>query len=110
MFFILFKPIVHGLTDIDYLRYLAYGYFLWIILIPPVASFCYQLDGIFIGAAQTAEMRNGMFVSVTFFIVASYYLVQTLSNHGLWLSFLMFMILRALTLYFYFSRIEDKFN
>ena len=110
VFFILFKPIVHGLTDIDYLRYLAYGYFLWIILIPPVASFCYQLDGIFIGAAQTAEMRNGMFVSVTFFIVASYYLVQTLSNHGLWLSFLMFMILRALTLYFYFSRIEDKFN
>ena len=50
----LFKTIVNLITDLDYIRFLTYGFVFWIILIPPVASFCYQLDGIFIGATQSS--------------------------------------------------------
>ena len=53
-----FKEIINLITDIEFLRYLSYKYALWVIIIPPIASFCYQLDGIFIGASQTKEIRN----------------------------------------------------
>ena len=108
IFLFLYKPIINTLTDIDYLRFLSYEYFIWIVLIPPVASFCYQLDGIFIGASQTADMRNCMIVSVGLFIVFSLYLVENLNNHGIWLALLFFMIIRSLTLNFFYPKILNK--
>tara|TARA_B110000902_G_C13761023_1_gene380608 strand:- start:32 stop:523 length:492 start_codon:yes stop_codon:yes gene_type:complete len=104
-----FKFIVSLLTDLDYLRYLTFNYFIWIVIIPPIASLCYQLDGIFIGASQTAEMRNGMVISVIIFITSSHYLVNNFGNHGLWLSLTFFMVLRSITLNFYFNRILKNF-
>ena len=78
------------------------------MLIPPVASFCYQLDGIFVGASQTKEMRNAMMISVAMFIIISIYLVKYYGNHGLWFSLLIFMLLRSLTLKLFFNKILKK--
>jgi MATE family multidrug resistance protein len=104
-----FKFIVSQLTDLDYLRYLAFNYFIWVVIIPPIASLCYQFDGIFIGASQTAEMRNGMVISVLIFIISSHFLVNNFGNHGLWISLLLFMIMRSISLNFYFNRILKNF-
>ena len=109
IYLIFFKQIINIITDIELLRFISYKHFIWIIIIPPIASFCYQLDGIFIGASQTKEMRNAMIVSVIFFISTSIYLTKYFSNHGLWLSFLLFMILRSLTLKYFFEKILRKF-
>ena len=109
IYFIFFQFIVNQLTDLEYLRYLAFKYILWIVLIPPIASLCYQFDGIFIGASQTAEMRNGMIISVLIFITSSYFLVNNFDNHGLWLSLLFFMVMRSITLNYYFNRILKIF-
>jgi multidrug resistance protein, MATE family len=103
-----FKYLINTLTDIDYLRYLSYGFAMWVILIPPIASFCYQYDGIFVGASQTKEMRNGMIISVIVYIYFSIMLVEVFNNHGLWLSLMIFMIIRSLTLKFYFPNILKK--
>jgi len=104
-----FRYIINELTDLDYLRFLTFDYIIWILIIPPVASICYQFDGIFIGASQTAEMRNGMILSVIIFISSSHFLVNNFGNHGLWLSLLFFMIIRSITLNYYFNRILKKF-
>tara|TARA_Y100000766_G_scaffold161340_1_gene138568 strand:- start:952 stop:2277 length:1326 start_codon:yes stop_codon:yes gene_type:complete len=109
VYIIFFKQIINILTDIEILRFISYKHFLWVIIIPPVASFCYQLDGIFIGASQTKEMRNAMIISVISFIVMSFYLTKYFGNHGLWFSLLCFMILRSLTLKFYFNKILRNF-
>ena len=109
LYFFSFQFIVNQLTDLDYLRYLAFNYFIWIIIIPPIAALCYQFDGIFIGASQTAEMRNGMILSVIIYIVSSHFLVNNLGNHGLWIALLFFMVLRSITLNYYFNRILKKF-
>ncbi len=109
LYLIFFKQIINIITDIDILRFIAYKHAIWIIIIPPVASFCYQLDGIFIGASQTKEMRNAMMVSVASFIVISIYSTKYFGNHGLWLSLLLFMLLRSLTLNYFFNRILKKF-
>ena len=74
-----------------------------------IASFCYQFDGIFIGASQTAEMRNAMIVSIILFILSSHFLVNNFGNHGLWLALLFFMIIRSVTLNYFFNRILKNF-
>jgi MATE family multidrug resistance protein len=104
-----FQHIINELTDLDYLKFLTFNYIIWIIIIPPVASICYQFDGIFIGASQTGEMRNAMIVSVILFILSSHLLVGNFGNHGLWLSLLLFMIMRSITLNYYFNRILKLF-
>jgi len=109
VYIIFFKQMINLITDIELLRFISYKHFLWVIIIPPIASFCYQLDGIFIGASQTKEMRNAMIISVVSFIVISIYMIKHFGNHGLWFSLTCFMILRSVTLKFYFSKILRKF-
>ena len=109
VYIIFFKQIINIITDIELLRFISYKHFLWVIIIPPIASFCYQLDGIFIGASQTKEMRNAMIISVASFIVISIYLTKNFGNHGLWFSLMCFMILRSITLKFYLNKILRKF-
>ena len=109
LYLIFFKQIINIITDIEILRFISYKHIFWIIIIPPLASFCYQLDGVFIGASQTKEMRNAMIVSVLSFIAISIYLTRYFENHGIWFSLMLFMILRALTLQFYFKKILRRF-
>ena len=108
LYLIFFKQIINILTDVEILRFISYKHIIWIIVIPPVAAFCYQLDGIFIGASQTKELRNAMMLSVTLFIILSIYLTKYFGNHGLWLSLLVFMLLRSLSLKYFFDRILKK--
>ena len=83
---------------------------MWVIIIPPIASFCYQLDGIFIGATQTKEMRNSMLVAVIIYITLSLFLIKQIQNYGIWFELIILMILRATTLHFYFPKILKKFR
>ncbi len=108
IFLLSVKEIIDLITDIEFLRYLSYKYAFWVIVIPPIASFCYQLDGIFIGATQTAEMRNSMILSVVVYITLSIFLVNEIHNYGIWFALIIFMILRASTLHFYFPKILKK--
>jgi len=110
LFYLIFsKQIINIITDIEILRFISYKHIIWIVIIPPAASFCYQFDGIFIGATQTKEIRNGMMISVVSFIITSIYLTKYFGNHGLWLSLLLFMIFRSLTLNYFFDKILKKF-
>tara|TARA_B100000123_G_C25635016_1_gene386233 strand:- start:270 stop:809 length:540 start_codon:yes stop_codon:yes gene_type:complete len=109
LYLIFFKDIINIITDVEILRFISFQHILWVIIIPPVACFCYQLDGIFIGASQTKEIRNAMIVSVIGYIGISIILTRYFGNHGIWFSLLLFMILRAITLKFYFKNILKKF-
>ena len=109
IYIIFFKKIINAMTDIEILRYIAFQHAIWIFVIPPVASFCYQLDGIFVGASQTKEIRNAMIISVLLFLLISFYLSRIFENHGIWVSLLLFMIFRSLTLKMFFKNILRKF-
>ena len=111
IFFLLFaKEIINLITDLEFLRFMSYKYLIWVILIPPISSIAYQLDGIFIGATQTKELRNSMIVSVIIYLLLSSFFTKQLHNYGIWFSLFLFMILRASTLHFYFSKILNKFK
>ncbi len=103
------KEIINLLTNLDIIRYLSYEFIIWIIIIPPIASFCYQFDGIFIGATQTKEMKYSMIISVSIYIFISIFLLKILGNHGIWISLIFLYILRALTLNLFFYKVLRKF-
>ncbi|MBJ9974714.1 MATE family efflux transporter [Pseudomonas sp. S75] len=84
-------------TDIDSVRAAAYPYLPYLALLPLVAVWSYLLDGLFIGATRAREMRNAMLLSVALALPVALAL-RGLGNHGLWLAFLGFMGLRAVTL------------
>ena len=109
IYLLFYKNIINILTDLDYIKFIAYGFIFWVIIIPPFASLSYQFDGIFIGTSQTAEIRNSMIISVILYIIISIYLIKFFNNNGIWLSLLVLMILRSLTLNLYFFRILRKF-
>jgi MATE family multidrug resistance protein len=98
------------MSNIDIIKNLSTSYAFWLIIMPLISSFCYQLDGIFIGASQTKELRNAMIFSVLLYVITSLVLANLFGNTGIWISLSLFMILRALSLYFYLDRIYLRFN
>ncbi|MDC0498248.1 MATE family efflux transporter [Alphaproteobacteria bacterium] len=96
------------MTDLPEIKNLSMSHSYWIVIIPFISSFCFQFDGIFIGASQTKELRNAMIVSVGIYIVCALFLTDTLGNSGLWISLSIFFGLRALSLFFYLPRIYQR--
>jgi len=104
------ESLVALITNIDSVRETAGDYLPWLVVAPLVSVWSYQLDGMFIGATRTAEMRNAMIFSLLFFVLTSWWLTDTLGNHGLWLSLIMFNLVRALTLALYFPRLGQDLH
>jgi len=84
-------------TDIQSVRETAFVYLPYLAVLPLIAVWSYLLDGLFIGATRAREMRNGMLLTVLLLLPFAWFL-QALGNHGLWISFLLFMVLRSVTL------------
>ncbi len=77
----------------------------WTILAPLVSSFCYILDGVFIGATETKPMRNTMLFSTGIVFLPAYFLgTHFFGIHGLWLAMVLFMVARGAALALYLPR------
>ena len=96
------------MTDLPNIQTISLSYSYWVVIIPFISSFCYQFDGIFVGASQTKELRNAMIISVCIYILSALYLISNFGNLGLWMSFSIFLIARALTLFVYLGRIYKR--
>ena len=82
--FALFGTFAIDMLTVDQsLRSLARTYLPWAALAPLVSVWAFQLDGIFIGATRTAEMRNAMLASLAIFLLA-WWVFRPYGNHGLW--------------------------
>ncbi|MDH3739366.1 MAG: MATE family efflux transporter, partial [Alphaproteobacteria bacterium] len=73
-------------------------FLIWAALVPVAGVACYQLDGIFIGATRTADMRNMMMLSLAVYLVSWMILTGLYGNHGLWAALMIFLIVRGITL------------
>ena len=90
--------VIDALTVNQEIRDTARLYLWWIVAAPVLGVGCYQLDGIFIGATQSKDLRNMMLLSVLVFLAAWQTLTEVFGNHGLWASVMLFLVVRALTL------------
>ena len=110
IYFFINEYVIGLMSDIETIRNLSSSYVVWLIIMPLISSFCYQFDGIFIGASQTKELRNAMIFSVFSYLILSLILTEVMDNNGIWISLCIFMILRALSLFYYLDRIYLRFN
>ena len=90
--------IIDFLTVNEEVRATARVYLIWAALVPVTGVMAYQLDGIFIGATRTADMRNMMLLSVAVYLLMWAMLTPLFANHGLWAAMVIFLSLRAITL------------
>lgn len=98
--------IVAGLTDLDPVRREAMRYLPWTVAVPLAGVWCFQLDGIFIGATRTADMRNAMLVSTAAYFALWALLAPHFGNHGLWAAFVLFLAVRGVTLAWRYPALE----
>ena len=89
--------IIGTLTSQQPLIELTARHWHWVALMPFAAFLAFQMDGIFVGATRSREMRNAMLVSTAAFVAliwfaAPYGLAGLLAAFTLWLG------MRGLTL------------
>ena len=72
---------------------------IWAALTALAGVLAFEMDGVFIGATWSRDMRNMMLLSLALFVVLAWILVPFIGNHGLWLALLAFLGTRGVTLY-----------
>lgn len=96
--------IIQGLTSQADLVDTAMSYRFWVVLLPLCGGIAFWLDGVFIGARRTQDMRNGVLAGFLVFWLAGYGLGDT--NHGLWGAFLLLFLTRSVwMLWVYWRRV-----
>lgn len=75
-------------------RAAAHAFLPWAAAAPLAGVWAFQLDGIFIGATRSADMRNAMLVSLAIFL-AAWWLLRPLGNTGLWAAFYVHYLART---------------
>src|SRR5690606_16759783 len=82
-------------------RAAARAFLPWAAAAPLLGVWAFQLDGIFIGATRTVDMRNAMLVSLAVFLVA-WRALEPYGNHGLWAAFYVHYFARIGSLGFFY--------
>ena len=75
-------------------------------LAPLLGALAWMLDGVFIGATRTRDMRNMMILSFLGYYALVALLFPGFGNHGLWLAMNGFLILRGVTLALRYPALE----
>ena len=107
-FFVFGNSIINVMTTAEDVRVVSYEYLPWMVAAPLAGVAAWMLDGIFIGATRTADMRNMMFISFCIYLIALALLLPNYGNHGLWASLIIFSIARGVTLGFKYPALEKS--
>ena len=102
--------IIALLTDLPAVRDAARLYLLWCALYVACSFAAFQFDGIFIGATRTRDLRNAAIISVALFAPLGVFGTQHFGNHGLWASFVAYVLLRAVTLWRRYPALRAEFS
>ncbi|WP_200821286.1 MATE family efflux transporter [Oceanicoccus sp. KOV_DT_Chl] len=99
LFFLLTgQALISIMTSLPAVIEQARQYLPWLIVLPLITVWSYLLDGIFIGATQTAAMQYTMMFSAGLIYLPCWYFTQSWGNDGLWLAFLLFNAARGVSL------------
>jgi len=100
--------IIDVMTTSQEVRTEARIYLVYMILAPTIGIASWMLDGIFIGATRSRDMRNMMALSFAVYAVAVVVLMPLYGNHGLWLALLISFVARGVTLAWRYPALEAQ--
>lgn len=109
MFSFLFfgREFINLISNIPEVRETAYPLIPYLTLLPLITVWSYLLDGLFIGATKAREMRNAMILAFLIALPIGVVLLP-FGNDGLWLAFLLFMLLRGVIMILMAIRIQKQ--
>lgn len=87
------------MTTSEEVRAVAMRYLPWAALTPLSGVLAFQMDGIYIGATWSREMRNMMLLSLAGFVILLIMVTPIFANHGLWLALHAFLVMRGISLW-----------
>lgn len=87
------------LTKAEDVRPVAYQFMIWAAITPIVATLAFQMDGVFVGATWSRDMRNMSLISSAVFAASVWVLMPLWGNHGLWAALLVFLASRGVGLF-----------
>ncbi len=90
--------LIDVMTTAEGVRREARAYLPWMVAMPVVGIAAWMLDGVFIGATRTRDLRNAMAISGAIYVTAVVALTPAFGNHGLWAALMALNIARAVTL------------
>jgi len=100
--------IIDLMTSSSEVRAAARDYLPYMVAAPFLGWAAWMLDGIFIGATRTRDMRNMMLLSFVVYVGAVLALMPVFENHGLWLALLISFVARAVTLGLRYPALEAQ--
>ncbi len=100
--------VIDVMTTAPDVREVARVFLPYMIAAPIVGVAAWMLDGIFIGATRTKDMRNMMIVSTVIYFATVIPLMALLGNHGLWLGLLISFVVRGATLGWKYPALEAE--
>lgn len=74
---------------------LAHAFLPYVVALPLLGVIAFQMDGVYIGATWSREMRNLMVLSLALYFAAWAVLQPAFGNHGLWVALLIFQSARS---------------
>lgn len=97
------------LTDRREVTDVAREYLAWAAAVPLCGAAAFIYDGIFIGITRTRPMLWSVFVSAALFFGVIVGCGDRLTNHCLWLAFILYLVARGVFLHFSFRRfVKDR--
>jgi MATE family multidrug resistance protein len=94
--FILAGPtLIESMTTAADVREAANRYLAWAALMPLAGVVAFQMDGIFIGATWSRDMRNLMIISLAIYLGCLAAFTRFWGDHGLWAAMLIFLGARS---------------
>lgn len=97
------------LTDESTVVVAAHEYIWWIYLIPICSIGAFIWDGVFVGITASREMLISSLVAAVVFFLLFALVYRSWGNHGLWLSFLVYLLIRGVLQTVFFHRsLMDK--
>lgn len=106
VFALLGQMIIDIMATAPDVRAAAGTYLIYMILAPLLGAAAWMLDGIFIGATRTADMRNSMAITAAIYFAVAYPLMGWIGNHGLWVALLLSFVLRGILLGWRYPALE----
>lgn len=106
MFWVFGGTIIDWLTTASDVRRAARDYLFYMALTPLLSAAPFMLDGIFIGATRTRDMRDMMVMSTVIYFAAVLTLAPVFDNHGLWIALLISFAARGITLGWKYPALE----
>ncbi|WEX12012.1 MATE family efflux transporter [Chelativorans sp. AA-79] len=90
--------LIRLLTTTPEVREIAGTFLPWAALTAVSGVLAFQMDGIFIGATWSRDMRNMMLLSLAAFVLWLFAAADSYGNAGLWIAIHLFLVMRGLSL------------